>query len=95
MVQRIWVDEEGLAHGAWYDAPGHSSGRGAVLAVLPAMSARLADAPTTHGASGHVDCNAAMQGHWDGLLWADGVAHRLVVLVLGSGAHDASESRRV
>ena len=75
--------------------PGHFSGRGAVLAVLPAMSARLADAATTHGASGHVDCNAATQGCWDGLIWADGVAHRLDVLVLGNGAHGASESQHI
>ena len=75
--------------------PGHSSGRGAALAVLPAMPARLADTATTHGASGHVDCSAASHGHWDGLLWADGVAHRLIMLVLGSGAHGASGGRQV
>ena len=73
--------------------PGHSSGRGAVLAVLPAIPARLADAPTTHSTSGSVDCNAASLAHWDGLLWADGVAHRLIML--GSEAHDASGGRQV
>ena len=82
-------------HRSYGTPPRHSSGRGAVLAVLPAIPARLADAPTTHGASGPVDCNAASLGHWDGLLWADGVAHRLIMLMLGSGAHDASGGRQV
>ena len=31
----------------------------------------------------------------NGILWADGVAHRLIMLMLGSRAHDASGGRHV
>ena len=71
----------------------YTSGGCAVLAVLPAMAAWLADAPAARGASGTVDCGTAALAHWNRVSWAGGAAHCRIVQA--DGANDASKDWQV